>query len=231
MDNFYVYLHLKKGTNTPFYVGKGIGPRAWKNSGRSERWTRISKKYGHDVEILFDNLSEEQAFDLELNTILELKYFGYDLANHTIGGGGCAGYVWNQEQRERLSKSLKGKKRTQEQVERSSKARIGIKKSPEQIEKNRISHLGLKASEETKIKMSAAQKERHSKRQKPVYVFYSDLDYFIGTKIELSEKYNLDPKDLRTLFWSKPNKSAKGWRILGVRQLIILSLLNKEGET
>ena len=88
-NKYYVYLHKKLGTNDIFYVGKGSGDRAFdfSKSGRNSYWNNIKNKYGVDVEILFDNLSEEDAFRCEKDVILELEYFGYKLANITKGGG------------------------------------------------------------------------------------------------------------------------------------------------
>ena len=58
MKQYYVYTHSDLKGNV-FYVGKGKGRRAWeKRSGKA--WEN-----NYIVEVLFDNLSEREAFDCE----------------------------------------------------------------------------------------------------------------------------------------------------------------------
>lgn len=75
-NKFYVYVWYKDGE--PVYVGKGCGNRAYRN------------KDTYDVEIYKNNLTEEQAFDLERKLISEFgradKGEG-PLINLTDGGG------------------------------------------------------------------------------------------------------------------------------------------------
>lgn len=77
IDNkFYVYVWYKDGE--PVYVGKGCGKRAYR------------EKEAYDVEIYKNNLTEEQAYDLEKKLIAEFgradKGDG-PLMNLTDGGG------------------------------------------------------------------------------------------------------------------------------------------------
>lgn len=88
---YYVYLHRRLSDNKVFYVGKGKDNRANVISGRNERWVRTYKKHGMIVEIVFDYLSEEEAYEVERDTVLEMKYFGYPLVNMTEGGDGIRG--------------------------------------------------------------------------------------------------------------------------------------------
>ncbi len=65
VDKYYVYLH-KTLSGKPFYIGKGIGKRAWSKKGRNIFWKRIVKKSGgFTYEYLATRLTEEQAFELE----------------------------------------------------------------------------------------------------------------------------------------------------------------------
>ena len=71
-------------------------------------------KYGWDKfkhEIIFSNLSEFEAKELEIKYILEFKSnnqkYGYNL---TTGGEGTNGYVYSKEQLKRKSLRVSGKK-------------------------------------------------------------------------------------------------------------------------
>jgi hypothetical protein len=65
MDNdYYVYTHCDINGNV-FYIGKGKGYRAF-NKNRSEKWLeKINAIKEYVVEIPYDNLTEEEAFDCE----------------------------------------------------------------------------------------------------------------------------------------------------------------------
>lgn len=65
-----VYIHSEQDTGKPFYVGMGEKEyRAFNFTGRSLSWQDKSDKYGVIVEIVADNLSTEDAFELELYLI------------------------------------------------------------------------------------------------------------------------------------------------------------------
>lgn len=90
MDNniYYVYLH-KKQNGDIFYVGKGKGNRAYKNSRRSDLWNYTRDKHGLIIEIYRDNLSEKDALALETELIKKLGRVDLgtgNLVNFTDGG-------------------------------------------------------------------------------------------------------------------------------------------------
>jgi hypothetical protein len=68
---YYVYLHRDRATRTPFYVGKGKGRRAYDVEGRPLDWHKKVKSLtaGFDTEIVKNDLSEEDAYDLERELI------------------------------------------------------------------------------------------------------------------------------------------------------------------
>lgn len=88
-----MYLHRRLSDDKVFYVGKGKGYRATTKSGRNRWWKNTVAKHGFYHEIVFDNLSEEEAYELEISTILEMQYFYGDVnCNIAKGGGGFSGW-------------------------------------------------------------------------------------------------------------------------------------------
>lgn len=71
MNNKVVYRHIRLDNNKVFYIGMGNEDRAYQITGRNQYWDHVYINYGHRVEILANNLSEEDALDLEALLILE----------------------------------------------------------------------------------------------------------------------------------------------------------------
>lgn len=95
MNDYYVYEWIRLDTNEPFYVGKGRGDR-WKHitRGNNHHFNNIVKSINVAVNILYDNLSESEAFGLESYYIWYYRdCIGYELCNITDGGEGysCRG--------------------------------------------------------------------------------------------------------------------------------------------
>lgn len=90
---YYVYKHSKASNWEVFYIGKGHGKRAWRKVDRSDWWHKTVSKHGLKVEIIQDNLSETEAFNLE---IMLIKQYGRrdkgegGLINQTDGGEGVS---------------------------------------------------------------------------------------------------------------------------------------------
>ena len=141
LECFYVYVHRRLSDNKPFYVGKGKSRRAWDCHNRSRHWNNIVDKHGLVVEIVFDSLTEKDAFQCEVDTILEFQYFNYELCNHTNGGEGLSGFKWSEEQ----------------MINHISKKNIGRKASPETVKKIKESLQGRPVSKLTKEKIRLGQ--------------------------------------------------------------------------
>lgn len=213
-SKFYVYLHLRGTDNKPFYVGKGCGNRAYVKSGRSQYWNRMNNKHGCVVKILFANMTESDAFDIEKQIISVLRKDGYKLCNLTDGGEGTSGIVVSQETREKLSKANKGRTDYEYSLSLARKAKQGKPLSPEARRNMSLAQLGKKHTEETKKKMSKTHFENPPYCDKNIYTFYhKDGDVFIGTRVELCRKYDLKPNQIRNLFTTKPAKTQKGWSL------------------
>jgi hypothetical protein len=142
--NCLVYKHIRLDTNEVFYVGiSSTKRRPYDRSCRSEFWKNIVKKSGYRVEIVFKNLTWEQACEkeIELINLYGRRDLGNGpLVNHTDGGDGNLGQIpWN-----------KGKKGLQKAWNK------GIK--------------GLyKASDETKKKLSKSHKGLLSGEKNPMF--------------------------------------------------------------
>ncbi len=109
MNNFYVYTHSKPDGSV-FYVGKGSGNRCNSQANRNNHHRNITKKYGLgniEVSIVANNLSEPDAFALEIALILNLTEAGFKLANLTAGGEGPTGLKHTDEARLKMSVSIK----------------------------------------------------------------------------------------------------------------------------
>ena len=87
---YYVYTHINTTTNVVFYVGKGFGDRCVSTHGRSKYWHRIVNKYGYDIMILEDGLTNIESLEREIYWINRIgrKINNGSLINMTNGGDG-----------------------------------------------------------------------------------------------------------------------------------------------
>lgn len=69
INRFYVYLHRRKSDSTVFYIGKGTGKRKNKTIDRSSKWKDIANMHGFYSEILYGNLTNSEALEIETNLI------------------------------------------------------------------------------------------------------------------------------------------------------------------
>ena len=110
----YVYTHTRLDTNEVFYVGIGIQDnykRASFRYSRTKHWNNIVKKCGWKVDIVFDNLTWEDACIKEKELIL--KYGRIDLGKGTLvnltdGGEGPLNRKVKEETKRKISQARKG---------------------------------------------------------------------------------------------------------------------------
>ena len=168
MSTYYVYQLRLENSELPFYIGKGVGDRAFKHlmpchlKHHSHKNHTIMKAMRDGirvvVEIIHQNLTEPESLDLELKEIARYGRTsdGGCLTNITIGGTGTPGWTMPQEIRDKISAANKGKKRTPETRKKMSVSFKGRKLSPEHVEAIRSRNTGRKASDETRKRMSIA---------------------------------------------------------------------------
>lgn len=163
MNNFYIYIHTRPDNGAVFYVGKGKGKRAF-NLNRNPHWAAIYKKYGREVCIVTDNLSENEALNKEKELISHFKSLGADLVNKTDGGEGISGFSHSPNTKLKISNSLQGHKVSEKTKTTLSKALKGkkihteesrIKISKAQRGKKKPDSMRIKLSNSTKGKMRA----------------------------------------------------------------------------
>jgi len=174
MNDFYVYIHIHHSQGYPviFYVGKGLRKRAFSDL-RNIFWHRTVAKYGpHEVIIHKENLTEQEAFDLEVSLIKSIGRRNNGtgtLVNLTDGGEGCSGWIPTAETRAKRSASMMGKNTgprgplSEAHKAKMSKSTKGRKMPPEfgehlsKVKKGKPSPLkGRERSPETVAKMKAA---------------------------------------------------------------------------
>lgn len=165
MNNFYIYRYIRLDTNTPFYIGKGLSKRFRdRSSGRNQYFKNIIKTIPYEVEIMIYDLSEQEAFEKEIELIKLYKDLGYCEANLTSGGEGSSGRKMSEKTKEKLREANKNRKITDEtraKLSAASKGRPGPNKG--KLSPNK----GKKMSPKAKLKLSEACKgRRHTPESK-----------------------------------------------------------------
>lgn len=98
MENkFYVYEWFNTDTNEVFYVGKGCGNRYKNTKYRNKLFQNYINNNNVDKRIVFDNMSEQDAFQKENELILYYKNINQCTCNISEGGHGGCNFVWNDE--------------------------------------------------------------------------------------------------------------------------------------
>lgn len=85
---FYVYEYYKKDTDEVFYVGKGTGNRINELHNRNQYFNAVYRKYDCGVRKTHEGLTNDEACEIEIRRIAELKEIGQAYCNFTEGGTG-----------------------------------------------------------------------------------------------------------------------------------------------
>lgn len=115
-NDYYVYIHIFPNNKKYIGITSQIPQRRWRYGNgykNQEMLARAIKKYGwNNIEhiILFENLTQEEAEQKEIELInkykTNIRKFGYNIE----AGGSCSrGYHLSKKTREKMSKSRTGK--------------------------------------------------------------------------------------------------------------------------
>ena len=152
---FYVYGHYKYDTGEVFYIGKGVGKRAYVKERNNPFWKSVSKKHGYTVQILEEFEDELAAYAKEKELVLQIgrRDLGTGpLVNLTEGGlGVMSGKKHTPEAKKKISEAgrrvcsdltkqkigdgNRGKVRSQKLNDAQRSRLLGTKQSAELIEK------------------------------------------------------------------------------------------------
>lgn len=176
MENYYTYAYLRED-GTPYYIGKGMGRRAWDKNHRVNLPTDPSR-----IQIIKEGLTDEEAKSLEIELIA--KYGRKDLGtgilqNQTDGGDGTRlegekNGMYGRSHSEEAKSKIKAARASQKIVmseETKQKMRDrqkeaggwfkGRKHSEESKQKNRLSNLGREGSKKL---VGIPKSEEHKKK-------------------------------------------------------------------
>jgi hypothetical protein len=181
--NYYTYAYLRED-NTPWYIGKGKGRRAY------QKHDYFSPPSSEKILILKTNLTEEEAFNHEIYMI---AIFGRKdletgiLRNRTNGGDSppiFTGHSW--ESKQKISEKLKG---------RYTRPPMSDEEKQKRSIKNKINNV-LPPVNSTEFK------------------FISPEGKIIEGKsiTDFSKQYNLNPNALYDMRRGR-QKQHKGWRL------------------
>lgn len=196
-NSFYVYEHLRPDNMQVFYVGKGKEKRANSKSDRNNYWHNIVNKYGVIVKFIAINIDEELAFLVEQERINQLKKLNISLVNMTDGGEGSSGLKMPNSAKELISKAHKGKKISDEQKKKMSISLKKIVKSKEWQEKITASLTGRKRKPEENIGAARAV-------SKKVICVTTGVEFESGRNA--AKFYNLTPNQISSVCTGKVGK-------------------------
>jgi hypothetical protein len=127
----YLYRHIRLDKNEPFYIGIGSDAqykRANSNNNRTKHWKNIISKTAYRVDIVFDDLTWEEACEKEKEfiSIYKRKCDGGILCNITLGGEGVYGLKHSEEAKQLMSIQRKGRVQSEEAINKRSEKLKGI---------------------------------------------------------------------------------------------------------
>lgn len=159
-----VYSHTRLDNDTIFYIGIGNEyKRAYSKHSRNSYWNNIVSKADYKVNILFENLTWDEACKKEVELI---SLYGRKdlkkglLANLTDGGDGVKGH--SQETIDKITKVHKGRIQSEKEILKRVNSRKGYFHSAETKKKMSSSAKGRIFTEEHRKNLSLSQKGKEN---------------------------------------------------------------------
>ena len=152
-----LYVHKRIADRSVFYIGIGKSQkRAYSTKTRNPHWHAVANK-GYEIEILFENLTWEEAKQKEIELIQQYgrRDLGLgSLVNMTAGGDGLG--IVSKEVKNKMSANRKphSEETNQKRLEALRKAIVGKPRSEETKAKISKGNKGKVRSEECLKKMS-----------------------------------------------------------------------------
>lgn len=159
-NNHYVYMHIDKVTNIPFYIGRGGTNKQEKKkqyfracfdkTSRSPEWHAIADTNGYNIKILVHCETIEKCYEKEIEFI---KLYGRQnlgegsLVNKSDGGDSCKGYIMPDSAKKAIAKAMAlnnpnfggkhgiGRRHSEESKQKMSEIRKGKRWSKAPIKK------------------------------------------------------------------------------------------------
>jgi hypothetical protein len=222
----YVYRHIRLDKNEVFYVGIGSDTPYYRRAGerarRSKFWKKIIAKTEWVSEIIFDDISWEEAIikEIEFIKLYGRKNLGTGtLVNLTDGGEGTVNKVFSEEYRRNLSNSMIGRVVSEEMKQKLRTYRLGKPNSEEARKKISLANKGKKKPQHAidLLKLRVGDKNPNfgntgvkSKNFKGYIEAYKN-DLLIGTYegiYRCSEELNVAATKISAVLMGKRNKTG-----------------------
>lgn len=177
-----VYRHRRLDDNSIFYIGIGINEsRSSSKRNRNKYWKNITNKTKYSIDIILENLTWEDACELEI-FLIELygrKDLGLgNLCNMTNGGDGNNNIICTLETKLKLSKN-------------NSKSWLGKNRDEETKQKISNNRKGKYLPKESKIKQIEGLKKAHKEGKYKHLLGRTPWNKGISPSVETLEKQKL----------------------------------------
>jgi len=183
-----LYRHIRLDKNEPFYIGVGkTVKRAYTVKRRNKHWHNVYNTTPIEVEILFENLTVEEAFEKEAEFI---KLYGRrdlglgSLVNMTDGGVGTLNH--SPETIQSIKTKLTGRKVSIESAKKSAISRTGLKRNQSTKVKISLKLKGKPKSEIHKLALSNSRVGKRGNNMTPVRQYTRENDFVAQYESQLT---------------------------------------------